>query len=262
MGASPKMFINKAAMTPLLFTKLLRDIQTSWERMVMMVMAISASLIVFSGMFYARTLVLANTTSGYMSTNPASARIRLEPGIMPDKTDEFITAALAEPGVIDATMRQVTNVRLLKESGGLKSLQLFVAAATDPMRIATFKIEQGAGWPPPPDGILLERSTLASLKLKLGDQVAVIGLDGKPTQLTIVGSVHDQSLALAGQTAGVGYIQSDTLPLLGKPPALDQLFVTVAEEPGLEVQSNDRETIVSTALSLVNQIKDHAWHHH
>ena len=50
----------------------------------MMVLSIGASLIVFSGMFYARTLVLSNTTSAYMSTNPASARISLEPGIMPD----------------------------------------------------------------------------------------------------------------------------------------------------------------------------------
>jgi hypothetical protein len=40
----------------------------------MMVMAISVSLIVFSGMWYARTLVLSNTASGYGSTNPASAR--------------------------------------------------------------------------------------------------------------------------------------------------------------------------------------------
>jgi len=221
----------------------------------MMVLAISASLIVFSGMSYARTLVLSNTTSGYMSTNPASARIRLEPGVMPDKTDEFIAAALAEPGVIDATMRQVTNVKLRKESGGLKSLQLFVAASTDPMRIATFKIEGGAGWPPPSDGILIERSTLASLHLKLGDKVDIIGFDGRPVQLIITGSVHDQSLALAGQTAGVGYIQSDTLPLLGKPPALDQLVITIADQPGLDVQSHDRETIVRTALGLVARLK-------
>ena len=59
----------------------------------MMVIAISASLIVFGGMWYARTLVLSNTTSGYLSTNPASARITLEPGIMPDQTEEFIAAA-------------------------------------------------------------------------------------------------------------------------------------------------------------------------
>ena len=182
-------------MTPLLFIKLLRDIQTAWERTVMMVIAISVSLIVFSGMWYARTLVQSNTARGYGSTNPASARITLEPGVMPEKIDEFIATAKAEPGVIDATMRQVTNVRLQRESGGLKSLQLFVAAAADPMRIATFKIEQGAGWPPPPDGILIERSTLESLKLKVGDRVDVIGFDGSPTQLTIVGSVHDQSLA-------------------------------------------------------------------
>ncbi len=242
-------------MTPRLFIKLLRDIQTTWERMVMMVIAISASLIVFSGMLYARTLVISNTTSGYMSTNPASARITLEPGVMPDKTDQLIATAKAEPGVIDATMRQVTNVKLQKESGGLKSLQLFVAAAADPMRIATFKMEQGNGWPPQPAGILLERSTIESLKLEVGDKVDILGFDDKPRQLTVAGSVHDQSLALAGQTFGVGYVQSDTLPILGKPPVLDQLLITVADQPGLEVQSRNRDTIVRTALSLVDRLK-------
>ena len=221
----------------------------------MMVIAISVSLIVFSGMWYARTLVLSNTTRGYLSTNPASARITLEPGVMPDKTDEFIGAAKAEPGVIDATMRQATNVRLQKESGGLKSLQLFVAAAEDPMRIATFKIQEGASWPPPPDGILIERSTLASLKLKVGDKVDVVGFDGMPTQLTVTGSVHDQSLALAGQTAGVGYIQANTLPLLGRPPALAQLAITVADQPGQKIPGRDRETIVRTSLSLVDRLQ-------
>ncbi len=242
-------------MTPRLFIKLFRDIRTSWERMVMMVLAISVSLIVFSGMWYARTLVLSNTTSGYMSTNPASARITLEPGIMPGKTDVFIAAAKAEPGVIDATMRLVTNVKLQKESGGLKSLQLFVAAEDDPMRIATFKIEEGAGWPPSPNGILIERSTLVSLKLKVGDKVNIIGFDGEPTQLTVTGSVHDQSLALAGQTAGVGYIQANTLSLLGKPPALNQLVITVADRPGQEVPSRNRDTIIHTALSLADRLK-------
>src|SRR6266545_1300049 len=169
-------------MTPRLFIKLFRDIRTSWERMVMMVLAISVSLIVFSGMWYARTLVISNTTSGYLSTNPASARITLEPGAMPNQTDQFIAAAKAERGVIDASMREVTNVKLQKESGGLKSLQLFVAAAGDPMRIATFKIEQGAGWPPPSNGILMERSTLAALQLRMGDKVSVIGFDGMPAQ--------------------------------------------------------------------------------
>ena len=242
-------------MTPRLFIKLLRDIQTSWERLVMMVLAISVSLIVFSGMWYARTLVLSNTTSGYMSTNPASARITLELGITPDETDAFIAAAKAEPGVIDAAMRAVTNAKLQKESGGLKSLQLFVAAEADPMRIATFNIEEGSGWPPPPDSLLMELSTLASLNLKVGDQVSVIGFNGKTVQLTVTGSVHDQSLALAGQTAGVGYIQANTLPLLGRPAALNQLAITVADQPGLEVQSRDRDTIIRTALSIVDRLK-------
>src|SRR5215216_8211422 len=123
MVALPTIQKGEAVMTPRLFIKLLRDIQTTWERIVMMVLAISVSLIVFSGMWYARTLVTSNTTSGYLSTNPSSARITLEPGVMPDKTGEFIATAKAEPGVIDASMRLVTNVKLQKEIGGLKSLQ-------------------------------------------------------------------------------------------------------------------------------------------
>src|SRR5262249_47560589 len=87
------------------------------------------------------------------------------------------------------------------------------------------------------------------------DKVDVIGFDGQPAQLTVTGSVHDESLALAGQTAGVGYIQANTLPLLGKAPALNQLAITVADQPGLEVQSRDRETIIRTALSLVDRLK-------
>ena len=221
----------------------------------MMVIAISVSLMVFSGMWYARALVQSNTASGYASTNPASARITLEPGIRPEKISDIIAVAKAEPQVIDATMRQITNVRLQKESGGLKSLQLFVASASDPMRIATFNPEEGNGWPPPPDGILLERSTLASLKLMVGDQLDVIGFDGRPAQLTVAGSVHDQSLALAGQEAGVGYIQSSTLALLAKPAALDQLVITVADQPGLGVPGRDREMIVHIALRVVDQLK-------
>ena len=221
----------------------------------MMVIAISVSLIVLSGMLYARTLVLSNTTSGYLSTNPASARVTLEPGVMSDRADEIIATAKAEPGVIDAAMRKITNVKLQKESGALKSLQLFVAAADDAMRIAKFDIEQGIGWPPPPDGILIEQSTLDSLSLKVGDTVGIIGFDGLPTQLTVTGAVHDQSLALAGQEAGVGYVQANTLPLLGKPPALDQLIITVADESELEVSSRDRDAIVRTVLRLVDRLK-------
>ena len=170
MVALPKMFESETGMTPRLFIKLLRDIQTSWERMIMMVLAISVSLIVFSVMWYARTLVLSNTTSGYMSTNPASARIILEPGVMPHQTDAFIAAAKAEPSVIDATMRSVTNVKLQQESAGLKSLQLFVAAEADPMRIATFNIEEGSGWPPPP-------GALSRLKIALRSGSLVTGSD-------------------------------------------------------------------------------------
>ncbi|MBE0447573.1 MAG: hypothetical protein IBX64_05675 [Actinobacteria bacterium] len=223
----------------------------------MMVVAISLSLIAFSTMLYARTLVQSNMTSGYVSTNPASARITINPGVTPDQIEALRAVAQAEPGVIDATMRAVLSLKIQKDGDDSTPLQLFVAAPDDPMRVATFKIEQGS-WPPPADGILLERSALRSLNLKVGDNITVIGFDGKPAQLKVTGAVHDQSLALAGQEGGVGYISANSLPLLGKPPVLNQLAITVADQAGQTEPSHNRDTVVRTALNVADQLKEQA----
>lgn len=240
-------------MTKLLFIKLLRDVQTTWGRIVMMIVAISLSLIAFSTMLYARTIVESQMTSGYSSTNPASARITINPGVMPDQAEAIRAVALAEPGVIDATMRSVLSLKIQKDGDDSASLQLFVAAPDDPMRIATFKIEQGS-WPPPADGVLIERSALQSLNLKVGDRLTVTGFDGKPAQLKITGIVHDQSLAPAIE-GGYGYIQANSLSLLGKPPVLNQLAITVADQAGQTEPSHNRDVIVRTALSLADRLK-------
>lgn len=240
-------------MTKLLFIKLLRDMRTTWGRMVLMVLAIGLSLTVFSAMLYARSLVQTSMTSGYANTNPASARITINPGVTPDKVAAISTLAKSEPGVIDATMRSVLSLKIQKDGKDDTALQLFVAAPDDPMRIATFKIEQGS-WPPSSGGILMERTALTGLKLKVGDRLNVIGFDGKPHQLTISGSVHDQSLAPAGE-GGIGYIQTGALPILGTPPLLNQLAITVADQPGQTEPSHNRDTIVRTALSLSEKLK-------
>ncbi len=244
-------------MTRLLFIKLLRDLQTTWGRIVLMVVAISISLVAFSAMLYARSIVESNISSGYTSTNPASARIVLDPEIAPDQVDAIRTLARAEPGVIDATMRSVFNLQMQKEDGELSTtpLLLFIAAPDDPMRIATFRVEEGS-WPPPQDGVLMERSALEFLNLKVGDSVVVISFDDKPVRLKITGIVNDPSLAPAytGQQ-GYGFISTASLPLLGKQIALNQLVVTVADQAGQTEPSHDRDVIVRTALSLADRLE-------
>jgi putative ABC transport system permease protein len=239
-------------MTRLLFIKLLRDLQTTRWRIVMMIVAISLSMVAFSAMLYASSIVQSQESVGYASANPASARITLGSGIAVDEVEVTLGLARAERGVIDATMRSVFASQMQEEGGELSTtqLQLFAAAPDDPMRIATFKVEQGT-WPPPPDGILMERSALKSLNLKVGDSVLIADADDKPVSFTITGAVHDPSLA----PGRYGFISTDSLPLLGRPAALDQLAITVADQAGLTEPSRDRDGIVRTALSLADRLK-------
>ena len=244
-------------MTRLLFIKLLRDLRTTWARMVLMVVAISLSLVAFSIVLYARVIVDPQINSGYISTNPASARIMLDPGVAPDQIAAIRTFAHAESGVIDATMRSVITFQMQTAGGRLSAtpLQLFIAAPDDPLRIATFRIEQGS-WPPPPDGVLIERAALQFLQLKVGDSVVVAGFDGKPVPLRIAGVAHDPSLAPAyEEQKGYGYVSTASLPLLGKQPVLDELTITVADQPGQTTPSHNRDLIVRTALSLAERLK-------
>ena len=256
MGAS-KMTLKGDAMTPMLFIKLLRDIKTTWGRMVMMVVAISLSLVAFSSMLYARSIVDSNIASGYSSINPSSARIVLEPGITPDQIEPILALAKAEPGVIDATLRSVFTLQMQKQgSESIYPLEFFVASPDDPMQIAKFNVVEGS-WPPPPDGILMERSALQFLQLKVGDNITVTSSNDTPIQLKITGIVHDPSLAPAytGQQ-GYGFISTDSLKLLGKSSVLDQLAITVANQPGQIEPSRNRETIIRTALSLADHLKE------
>ena len=244
-------------MTRLLFVKLLRDLRTTWTRTVLMMVAISISLLAFSAVLYAYALVDQEISLGYLSTNPASARIVLGAGVRQEQIDAVLGAARAEPGVIDATLRTVSTFQMLTPDGRLSPipLQLFVAAPSDPMRVARFPVEQGS-WPPPEGSVLIERDALTFLNLKVGDKVVVAGLDGKPVPLVITGVVHDPSLAPAyEEQKGYGYISTVTLPLLGKPPVLDELTITVADQPGGTVPSHNREVVVRTALHVASRLK-------
>jgi len=241
-------------MNRLLFVKLYRDLMSTWGRTMMMVTAIAVSLVAFGTMLFAYALEQSNATSGYLSTNPASARITLHPEIQPEKYRDVIEAAEQEPGVIDASVRTVTSVKIPVEDGKTEPLQLYVAPADDPMDVARFEIEEGT-WPPKEGEVLLERASLKSLGLKVGDKLKVLGFDGRSRELKIAGSVHDQSLALAGTEGGVGYATDKTLASFLGGPGLNQVVITVADAEGQTNPTMNRDAIVATAQKVANRVE-------
>jgi putative ABC transport system permease protein len=233
--------------TGTLLRKLVRDLSAIRGRIVLMGVAVGVSLTVFGATLYAGTITDREFDRGYLSTNPASATLLLDKGVSPVRAAELATAAQGRPGVAQASMRTQFTAQFRPDGGQWSDepLQVFVAAPDDPLRVAGFEMDQGV-WPPPPDGILIERAALKFLDLEVGDPLTVRTPDGRPATLTITGVAHDPSLADARQEQkGYGYVSTASLPALGEPTTLNQLKVSA-------VDTTSRERVAAVGRDLAS----------
>jgi putative ABC transport system permease protein len=238
-------------MTSLLAVKLRRDLRATWPRIVAMTIAIAVSLTVFGTVLFAWATTSRETSRAYLGTDPASATIVLDRRVDDRQMAAIVAEARKQPGVIEASGRtQFTSKIRADGRERTNSIQVFVAAPDDPMRIANFEVRAGS-WPPPPGEILMGRDSLDLLDLTVGDDVLVTTPGGKPARLRVAGEVYDPSLAPAPQEQiGHGYLSTSSLTRLGDQAVLDQLKIQVADRPGLRTPSRDRATIVTVASDV------------
>jgi len=244
-------------MTRLLFVKLLRDLRITWPRIALMILAMSVTLIVFSGVLYSYGIANREIPRAYLSTNPASATIIFNQRLDADQMAAIATNARKQPSIIDTAARTQFTLQVQQEGGGWgpNPLQIFIATPNDPMLIETFEVEQGS-WPPAAGEILIDRSSFDLLNLEVGDAVVVQAPNGEPTSLLISGVVYDPALAPSFQEQkGHGFISAASLPVLGEPVALDELKIQVADQPGLTIPSRNRDVIVATARDLASWLQ-------
>lgn len=234
-------------MTGLLTVKLRRDLRATWSRLLLMVIAIAVSLTVFGGVLYAWTVMSRETANAYMSTRPASATILLDKAIDADRMAAIVADVTTRPSVIEATGRtQFTGD--IAVNGELREmpLQVFVATADDPMRMARFFPNQSS-WPPAPGEIFIGRDSLALLGVAVGDRITVETPFGEQLELRVADTVYDPSLSPSPQEqTGRGYLSSPSLPISGGQVKLDQLKIQVAD-PGQTIPSRDRDQVVAVA---------------
>ena len=239
-------------MTPLLFIKLRRDLRTIWDRIVLMIFALSITLVMFSAVLYIWGIAAREMPRDYLSTNPASATIWLEQGLDANQMAAIAAEARKQPGILDAAPRTQFVLQVQQEGGGWRPnpLQIFVATPDDPMRIETFTVKQGS-WPPDAGEILIEGDALDLLNLKVGETIVVQAPNGEPASVRISGVVHNPALTPAFQEQrGHAFMSAASLPGLGEPIALDALKIQVADQPGLTVPSRNRDVIVAAARAL------------
>jgi putative ABC transport system permease protein len=233
--------------TGLLAVKLGRDLRATWSRLVLMVVAIAVSLTVFGGVLLTWSVTARETGRAYVGTEPASATIVLDQGINAERMAAIAAEARSRPGVIEATGRTQFSSQI-EVNGRVRDnpLQVFVAAPDDPMRMATFEVQQGS-WPPSPGEVFIRRDSLALLGVAVGDTVTVETPSGEPLRLRVAGTVYDPSLAPAPQQqTGNGYLSAASLATPGQQAVLDQLKIQVAD-PGQTTPSRDRDVVVAVA---------------
>ena len=234
-------------MTSLLRVKLRRDLWAARSRFLLMVVAISISLTVFGGVLAAWATMSRETEAAYLSTEPASATILLDEGVDAEQMAAIATEAKRRPGVIEATARtQFTSDIQVNGRLRLIPVQVFAAAAADPLRMARF-FPEGGIWPPSPNEIFIGRDSLGLLGVAIGDTVTVETPSGESLRLRMADTVYDPSLAPSGQEqTGRAYVSTASLAPSGGQALLDQLKIQVAD-PGQTVSSRDRGAVVAVA---------------
>jgi len=247
-------------MTRLLFTKLLRDLQSMSDRIALMVLALSVTLTVFSAILYTWGIANREMADAYLSTNPASATVLLEPGLDAAQMAQIAAETRQRPGVLDAVPRGELMLQVRRDDGtwGANPLQVFVAAPNDPIQVERFTVEQGS-WPPAPGEILIDRSSFELLDLQVGQDLVVQAPNGAAVPLRVSGMVYSPGLAPSYQEQkGHGFITSASLPVLGVPATLDALKLRLAESPGAaiaSIASADRAAIVAASIDLANWLQ-------
>jgi putative ABC transport system permease protein len=246
-------------MTRLLFVKLLRDLRSVWDRIVLMVLALSVTLIMFGAVLYTWGITGREMPRAYLSTRPASATIWLEEGLDADKMAAIVAEARKQPRIVNVTSRTQLTLQVQQKDGreawGPNPLQIFIAMPDDPMEIETFTVEQG-NWPPAAGEILIDRSSFELLDLQVGEDVVVQAPNGEPTSLRIRGVVYDPGLAPSFQEQkGHGFLSATSLPTLGQPVVMDALKIQVTDEPGTTTPSRNRDVVVNTTLELADWLQ-------
>ncbi|KAB8188059.1 ABC transporter permease [Microbispora catharanthi] len=231
----------------LLLRKILRDMWLARTRMVMMTLAIALSVTAVGAFLSARAILGREISRNYLETRPASATVRVPGGV----DAATLAAVKAQPGVLDATTRASFPARLKIGNGPWRMSLLFVSHAADPQRISRVTMQRGA-WPPPPGGLVLERTALAFLDAEVGQAITVQVPGTVPASVTVTGSAHDGGVAPADQEqTAYAYTTDATLARLGVRSAPDELKVVIGDRTGPSGSRDVIETDVQRVAALL-----------
>jgi putative ABC transport system permease protein len=187
------------------------------------VVAIVVGLAGAGAVLDAWSLLRRVTHDEYLSTNPASATLRV------DSVDAHLLSAVrAMPAVRDAEARR-TVVAGVQLGGAWGTGLLYASNELAKRRIGVILHEEGE-WPPADGAFVIERSSVAFSGARTGDSLLVRVGTGAGVRLPVTGIVRDRGLAPGWMDHVVyGFVTPETFARLGAPSSLNELQITVRD---------------------------------
>jgi len=204
--------------------KVVRDLWGNKTRTALVVLSIAVGVFAVGMITATRVILSRGLAADYEASRPSSATIYTNDPF----DDDLVDAVRQTRGVKDAEGRHSFSVRVRIGADAWRELQLAALADYSDVRINKITLDRGV-WPPPRRQFLIERSSLPSLGVRVGDWVTVRLRDGKERRLRLAGVVHDiNQFATPFTGIAYGYVTVETAEWLREPPGYNELYVVAS----------------------------------
>jgi putative ABC transport system permease protein len=228
---------------PARWRKLGRDLWLQRGRVLLMLVAVTVSVIAVGAVLGARAVLTREMALNYLGTHPATATLEMSGDVdaaVLDLARRQPQVASAEPG--DAILSRA------RVGDDWRPLLLFVVDDFARTSLNTVRPDRGAF--PPPDGtVMLERTAVQFLAADIGQRLRLQTPHGTLQELAVSGLVHDPGLAPAWQErTGYAYVSRATLRQLGEDGAPHELRLGLRDD-ATSAQAEASATAVARALA-------------
>jgi putative ABC transport system permease protein len=236
--------------------KVLYDLWSNKVRTLLVVASIAVGVFAIGMIAGAYVLVSEDLSASYAAVNPANIDLITDPFEL-----DFVSAIGRMDGVADAEGRRSASVRVRVGPDEWDVLELVAVPDLDPAdadglyprgqprpRINQILPQQGATVPQDRE-VILERKTLASLDVRVGDLIEIELADGTIKHMRVAGSAQEPTIGYGGILGDLkGFITYGTLEWLDYPLSLNQLLITLAENPDDKAHIEQMSDLITDRL--------------
>jgi len=227
--------------------KILKDLGANKSRtaLVMITIAVSTVAIGFVSTLYIR--LLGDMDRDFNSVNPHSAIIYTV--AFPN---DLLPSLAKVPGVGQLEGRSTTGGTTLRPDGKKVYVNVIAMPSPDKMKIDRLTpAESGGSMLLGEHQMLVEKSALAALPIKVGDMLEITLSDGTSRKLEIAGFVHDPStIPYTFRGQATGYVTAKTLEWLDGTTDFNMVYLAVSEK------KTDIEHVNAVASEVARKVEN------